>query len=424
MSAVAESKSALVRARTGSGEARPLPERLAARLIGLATVLVAAMPAVLVVAHRSSPLVLTLAASAALAALWCEGKLGEVGRDLGRALGSPLGLACGAFVAWAFVSLAWSPDPGLAGRTFAEFAGTLAVVAVLAAALPPRLAPPARKLFLGGVALAATLVLLDLWSDLAFRRALDLRVAYFVHNRPVLTLAALAAAVAALRRHSPALAAVAIGLVLLAVSRAESGAAILGLAVGAVAFGAAGLFPPRVVTSLAALALGLALLSAPVAGRLMTELIPPALHEGLKGTSSQARVDIASAFGAAARAQPWTGQGLGASARLAGAPVAQRVPPALRPLLGVGHPHNAALQIWVELGLPGAVLALVVLALLLRNLAALPREALAPRLALVAGAAAVSLVGHGAWQGWWPAALGTALLWLRFADRPGGEGMR
>jgi hypothetical protein len=25
----------------------------------------------------------------------------------------------------------------------------------------------------------------------------------------------------------------------------------------------------------------------------------------------------------------------------------------------------------------------------------------------------VSLVGHGAWQGWWPAAIGAALVWLR-----------
>lgn len=421
-SAVAEGEPATVPSRIGSGEAGRGRGRLAVRLVGVATALVAAMPAVLVVAHRSSPLVLTLAAAAALAALWCEGRVADAVRELGRGLGSPLGLACGAFLAWACLSLAWSPDPRLASLALAEFAGTLAVVAILLLALPPRLAPTARTLFLGGVATAAVLVLLDLWSDLAFRRALDLRVAYFVHNRPVLTLAALAAAVAALLRHSRAFAAVALGLVLLAVSQAESGAAVLGLAAGAIAFGAARLLPQRLVTSLAALALGLALLAAPLAGSLMADLIPPALHGRLKGTSPQARVDIARAFGEAALAEPWTGQGFAASARLAGAPVAERVPAPLRPLLGVGHPHNAALQTWVELGLPGVLLALAALALLLRNLAALPRGALAPRLALLMGATAVSLVGHGAWQGWWPAALGTALLWLRFADRPGGKG--
>ena len=32
-------------------------------------------------------------------------------------------------------------------------------------------------------------------------------------------------------------------------------------------------------------------------------------------------------------------------------------------------------------------------------------------------ACAVSLVGHGAWQGWWAASLGTAVVWFRVAAR-------
>ena len=34
-------------------------------------------------------------------------------------------------------------------------------------------------------------------------------------------------------------------------------------------------------------------------------------------------------------------------------------------------------------------------------------------LALLGGVAAVSLVGHGAWQGWWAAAVGAAIVWFR-----------
>jgi O-antigen ligase len=101
---------------------------------------------------------------------------------------------------------------------------------------------------------------------------------------------------------------------------------------------------------------------------------------------------------------------------------AAAVAPELRPLLGVGHPHNAALQIWVELGAVGAALTATALLLLLRLMASLRTESLAPRLALLMGAAAVSLVGHGAWQGWWPAALGAAILWLRSTDRLNAEG--
>jgi hypothetical protein len=42
-------------------------------------------------------------------------------------------------------------------------------------------------------------------------------------------------------------------------------------------------------------------------------------------------------------------------------------------------------------------------------------------LGLMAGVAAVSLVGHGAWQGWWPAAIGAAVVWFRFARQHARE---
>jgi O-antigen ligase len=160
-----------------------------------------------------------------------------------------------------------------------------------------------------------------------------------------------------------------------------------------------------------------------MAGDLLADAIPPALHDRLKGTSSRARVDIDRAFGAVLRQSPWLGAGFGASVGMAETEAAAGVAPELRPFLGVGHPHNAALQIWVELGVVGAILAATALGLLLRLIAGLRTEALAPRLALLMGAAAVSLVGHGAWQGWWPAALGAAILWLRSTDRLGAEGM-
>jgi O-antigen ligase len=79
------------------------------------------------------------------------------------------------------------------------------------------------------------------------------------------------------------------------------------------------------------------------------------------------------------------------------------------------HPHNAALQVWVELGAIGAALAIAVVVLLLRRIAKLPGEMLAVSLALLSAVAAVSLVGHGAWQAWWPAAIAAAIVWLRAA---------
>jgi hypothetical protein len=37
-------------------------------------------------------------------------------------------------------------------------------------------------------------------------------------------------------------------------------------------------------------------------------------------------------------------------------------------------------------------------------------------MALLAAVVAISLIGHGAWQGWWPAAIGAAIVWLRAAE--------
>jgi O-antigen ligase len=71
------------------------------------------------------------------------------------------------------------------------------------------------------------------------------------------------------------------------------------------------------------------------------------------------------------------------------------------------HPHSMALQVWLELGLPGAVLLAATLWLLLAKV----EQAVAPtsvRAALGGGivaAAIVAMLSFGFWQGWWQGAL-------------------
>jgi O-antigen ligase len=86
-------------------------------------------------------------------------------------------------------------------------------------------------------------------------------------------------------------------------------------------------------------------------------------------------------------------------------------------MLAIGHPHNAALQIWTELGAVGAVLALGIVLLILYYVALQPHPIGSMSLALIAGATPVALVGHGAWQGWWAASLGSAIIWLLVVNR-------
>ncbi|MDP4025011.1 O-antigen ligase family protein [Methylobacterium sp. NEAU 140] len=369
-------------------------------------------------ANRSSPAVVGLAAAAFLAGRWREDRA-ALKPLLVAPLATPLGAAALAFLGWSLIGLAWSPFPGLSLRVLSEFLPTLAAAYLLARLAPGRIPDFAPRLGALCVVLSGAYIAADLAADLAVERVLGRRVAAFVFNRPALTLDLVAAPLALVlwraRHRASALATLAFGA--LGVLRSISGAAMLGLLAGAAMAGIARLAPARAAVALAGLGLGLALALAPVEGDILIRLMPEAAHERLVQSSSRARVAIARSFGAAVAAEPWLGAGTGTSARFAQTPVAERVAPEMRVLLAVGHPHNVFLQVWAELGLPGAFLAALALMLTLARLAALPTAERAVALGLVAGAAAIAFVEHNGWAAWWTAGLGAAICWLREAGR-------
>ncbi len=136
------------------------------------------------------------------------------------------------------------------------------------------------------------------------------------------------------------------------------------------------------------------------------------MHERLANDHSRDRIDIWLSFGDAIRQDPVLGAGFGISTVMNRTSMAGKVVPEHRELLGVGHPHNAAIQVWAELGIVGVVLTLMIILQVLRAISRQRRVVAAASLALLAGASAVALVGHGAWQGWWAASLAAAIVWL------------
>ena len=73
------------------------------------------------------------------------------------------------------------------------------------------------------------------------------------------------------------------------------------------------------------------------------------------------------------------------------------------------HTHNAAIQLWLELG-PAGVLAACLLLLALAFLAQAPdRAGRAAQAATLAAAVVIALSSYGAWQGWWVATLALAV---------------
>lgn len=410
----------------GAGIAPPTSNRarLAKALRGVAGTLLVLVPGAMVFANRSSPLLVTLAALVAALVILAEKRWRAVLRQARAALLSPLGLALLAFVAWAAASLAWSESP----RTLAAALGEALLPAIGGLVLALGLAGQFRYFspttasvgLAAGLVAACGIIVLDLALGMELQRRLGVRADPFVLNRPVLTVLVIGVPVLwwlARGRHLPrwAIAAAGSAIAGTTIFYGQSGAAVIGLLGGLVVFILARALP-RLTVATALLAAGLALATAPVVGELLSRAFPQGLHARLTGVSSEARIQIWRSYGATVREQPLIGLGFGVSPEVAQTAVVQRIPPQHRPMLAAGHPHNAALQIWVETGAVGAALAFLAFALLLRALARMPAPELAPRLALVAGAGFVALVGHGAWQGWWIAGIAVAATLFRFAD--------
>jgi O-antigen ligase len=381
----------------------------------------ALMPLGMAVAHRSSPLFLGLSAALAVAALLAERRLGPFIRDVGSAARSPLGVAAGAFLGWSLLSALWSPFPALSLDALGEFALPILFGVVLAYALPERLKGQAFWLLAGSICLAQLLMLLDMRSGLELRQALGMRFDRYIFNRPSLTVLLLMPAVFAWlmrRTDGGVFLASCLGLLMaLAVANSDSGAGALGLAFGGVVL-IGGWFAPRLVTRLAAGGIVLSLALAPFFGPGANALFSDSVHKAFSANHSRARVDIWTGFDLAIRHNPIIGTGFGVSPRMGETEAAAMVSEPLRTLLAVGHPHNALIQIWVELGLVGAALAGIVVLLTLYRIHLMARFQTALSLSLIAAIYAVIMVGHGAWQGWWAAAIAAALIWLRAAFAP------
>ncbi|MBT3700901.1 MAG: O-antigen ligase family protein [Alphaproteobacteria bacterium] len=104
--------------------------------------------------------------------------------------------------------------------------------------------------------------------------------------------------------------------------------------------------------------------------------------------------------------KPFTGWGLDSSRNIPGGNNTIKGSKVLAETYMPLHPHNGVLQVWLELGAPGAALmaALILICLLgLRKFGALNR---AGATAALAGALTIVCLSFGIWQSWWIASLG------------------
>lgn len=381
-----------------------------------------ALPLVMLAANRSAPLMVALSAVLGLASLIASGQGGALRDDLFGAARHPAGLVALAGLGFALVSMVWSADPLASWRFFGEMFVSLAAGAVLAFVLP-RVAPRSTLVWLAvSLAVAASFIVLDLTTGMSLHRVLELpgRTQAFVYNRPAIILLLLAyPALFALliRRGLWNVAAFAFALVVAAgVLTADSGAAVLGGLVALLVFVLA-LLTRGAMRWLAIAGFLLVLASAPFLGGLADRVIPAKAHQALQSAHSRDRVNIWETFGSAIAFRPLTGYGFGSGAFLDRDARAKAIPPERQAMLAVGHPHNSFVQIWVEMGLAGALIAAALLVTGISALAGGAGRAAPFAFAALTAAGAIALVGHGAWQGWWIATLGATVAAFRLALR-------
>ncbi|HIJ61777.1 MAG TPA: O-antigen ligase family protein [Rhodospirillaceae bacterium] len=203
-----------------------------------------------------------------------------------------------------------------------------------------------------------------------------------------------------LRRHGiwPAL------LLLLAVigivAQGFSLTAMIALLAGAAMGMLALLLPRKVTAALAALVavwmVAAPLLLQPQLTARLSDLVPPVAG---KLSSFEHRRAIWGFVAGRIAEKPLTGWGLGSSREIPGGKTQIRPGVELLPL----HPHDAALQIWLELGVPGAILGVV---FVLGTIGAIGRNALAAdayatSMALFAASTVNAMASYSLWHEWW-----------------------
>ncbi len=323
------------------------------------------------------------------------------------------------FVALGWASIAWSVAPAESARRALQLTA-IAAASLLLLAVPPPEGAAVERLFavmLGTLAIGALAMVGDRALGYPLQHLIAAKAAYPVtkYNRGLDYLALLVwpmLACGAAARRRPREMLLAATLALLVAAAGKSTTAPAALLVGAACYGLA-VRTPRWGTRLVAASVTLMAVTLPVWLRMAAQ--HRALLVGHIKMSGLHRLEIWDYMTARVAERPLFGWGLAAANAV---PIHPAELASYRFVVPQGvYPHQQWLELWLELGVVGALLALALALLALGRIARLPPGTAAFALAAFAAALAVSFSNFEiTTDSWWAALAGTAFL-MRAAAR-------
>lgn len=305
------------------------------------------------------------------------------------------------FILWGAASALWSIEPAQSRGQSLQQLGWLLVLSLLVPVVAGLGAAERRQVAFaaaGGCLLAMALLAIDAGTGFGLQHLIRSKgVPSHIQNKALTSLVLLlwptllGLWLLGWRRSAMGLTVAAVVVVV----PLESRTAALGLLAGIVAAGAVALGGrPMVIlmgVALAGVALAMPLISdAMVAGGWK--------DTALLDSSARHRIIIWEFVAERVRERPLLGWGLEVSRVI---PNFGAVPPfGYKEMIPV-HPHNAFMQVWLELGVVGVVLLLGSVLAVLRSIVAMPRAPQAFAAGAWAATAAASMPGYGNGQSWW-----------------------
>ena len=324
-------------------------------------------------------------------------------------------------VLWSALTLFWTINLSDALLKCASIAA-LAVLATTALLLTPRFVEherhALRRFVLAGIGLGFFFFFVEAVSDAAitqnvFGKELVGGPAIGMFNlTPSFLFLFIWPAIGILWRSWPVLGLSLIAMGAVAAVILPSASASIGYISGVIFFLAA-LLASRGANLFVAVAIAVGIIAAPFVPRIAPALDPATVRSNLdsRNASLLHRLDIWSFTLEKIQERPVLGWGFNASRTVPDGDAHYYLRNRAGEVIGQGnrlplHPHNGALQVWLELGLPGALAFAALFALAaLRCNSQTERPAAAATLAALATAGPIWLLSFGIWQTWWLSAL-------------------